>query len=176
MSDWVLVWDSSALLHAARSDRVDVLAELAKPWVNVTTSAVLQELDRQGPLAAWALAPEWLREVHVDGLDELAALVRWVQVVGARDGHHRGEATVLAWAEAHEATAIVDDWAARQAATNAGLTVHGTLWLCAQAVQDDRVNEVGVAGFIDALLKDGARLPLASGRAFGAWARQEGLL
>jgi hypothetical protein len=39
-----LVWDASALHHAARADRLDVLLDLAKSSRHVTTVAVIQEL------------------------------------------------------------------------------------------------------------------------------------
>ena len=46
MTPPILVWDASALHHAALADRVDVLAHLAEPWRNVTTAAVLEELEK----------------------------------------------------------------------------------------------------------------------------------
>jgi hypothetical protein len=62
-----LVCDASALSPAAAADRVDVIADLAKPFRNVTTAAVLQELAHAG-LDGTALAAGWLEVVHVDGL------------------------------------------------------------------------------------------------------------
>ncbi|MFF1463139.1 hypothetical protein [Streptomyces sp. NPDC058330] len=56
---------------------------------------------------------EWLEIVHVDDLTEREALVDWMnRVSGAKSNH--GEATVLAWAEVHGATAVVDDADARR--------------------------------------------------------------
>lgn len=103
-----LVWDTSPILHAGRIDRLDVLGDIASGWGrNVTTAAVAEELEREN-----VTVPEWLGVVHVDGLDEIIALGEWLQRVsaGRRD---RGEATVFAWAEVHDAIAIVDDKDAR---------------------------------------------------------------
>lgn len=113
-----LVWDASALHHPARADRLDVLCELARgerqnPWQHVTTAAVLDELSAHS-LNVSNLG--WLDTIHVDGIDELQVLVTWMQRVGATSDPHRGEVTVFAWAETHQAIAIVDDRSARRAA------------------------------------------------------------
>lgn len=116
-----LVWDTSPLLHAIKSDVIDRLGELAitrhgAARRNVTTAAVLSEITYHG-LSTNQLT--WLDVVHVDDLAELDALVRWTQLVSGQKSNH-GEATVLAWAEVHNATAVIDDTDARRAAQKAG--------------------------------------------------------
>lgn len=172
-----LVWDTSPLYHAALADRLDVLGDLAKgpsdpPWRNVTTAAVDEELRR---LLGRRPDVPWLDIVHVDGLDEIVALARWVGIMSS-SVHNRGEATVLAWAEAHDAVAVIDDNAARLAGQRHGLSVHGTLWVCANAVADCRIQPGAADGLIRALADTGARFPTLATQGFTAWAKSEGLL
>lgn len=172
----VLIWDASALHHAAKAERLDVLGDLARgpdsrPWTSVTTAAVVEELYDHG----LSLTGEaWLNVVHVDGLDEIVALTRWFNVVSST-AHSRGEATVLAWAEVHRAIAIIDDQDARQAARRQGLCVHGSLWVVAQAICEGRISEVTARGFVDSLTESGARYPFGRGE-YVDWARGKGLL
>lgn len=168
-----LVWDASGLHHAARADRLDVLGDIVKAYDNVTTATVLAELDRHG-LADAVQGAGWLRVVHVDGLDELPALMRWLQRLSAGE-HHRGEATVCAWAEVHAATAIIDDADAKGVAVLGGLDAHGSLWVLAEGVRSGMLLDSTADGLADALIREGARYPFA-GRGFSAWARRRGLL
>jgi predicted nucleic acid-binding protein len=168
-----LVWDTSCLLHAMRADRLDVLIDCAhggpdSPSRNVTTQAVVDEL---GKYRLGAADLPGFEVVHVDGLDEILTLAKWVGAL-AKGEHNRGEATVCAWADVHGATAMLDDKAAREVARCAGLAVHGTLWLIRSAVLRGRLTIAGASGLADALIADGARYPFASG-GFGGWhARQ----
>ncbi len=172
-----LVWDASALHYPAQADRLDVLCELAsgdaqQPWQHVTTAAVLDELSANG-LNLSDL--DWLDVVHVDGLDELQALMTWMQRVGAATGHNRGEATVFAWAEVHDAIAIIDDKSARRAAQQYRLEAHGTLWVLAKAVEHGRTPIDSASNLADTLLKHGARYPFEVG-GFRRWATEQKLL
>jgi predicted nucleic acid-binding protein len=171
-----LVWDASCLFYAARADRLDVLADYAagphgSRWCNVTTQAVVDELSGHG-LAVGALS--WLDVVHVDGLGELTSLLAWMERHGAGE-HHRGEATVCAWADAHGATAVLDDRNARKVAATYGLAVHGSLWVLAQGVVNGRASLASAANFVDILLAEGARYGLEKGE-FPAWCRENDLL
>lgn len=102
-----LVWDASALHHAAKADRIDVLADLAAPYRNVTTAAVLDELAQHG-LRDAATAGGWLEEQRLDGLQEIGLLSSWLPRLGAGQ-HHRGEVTVAVACEVLEATVLLDD-------------------------------------------------------------------
>lgn len=128
----VLVWDASALHHAAVADRVDVLAHLAQPWRNVTTAAVLEELGTHG-LRDTVLGPDWLEDHRLDGLDALPLLLHWTERLGAGQ-HHRGEVTVAVASELIHGTALLDDSAATGVLRTHGVEAHGTVWLAAQAV------------------------------------------
>jgi predicted nucleic acid-binding protein len=173
----LLVWDASALHHAALADRLDVLQDLARgstqrPWRHVTTAAVLDELSSHG-LNSSAFA--WLQTAHVDGLDELHCLVTWMQRVGATDRRNRGEATVFAWADRNDAVAIIDDQSARRAAQQHGLEAHGSLWVMAKGVEHGRASVDSASNLADTLLQHGARYPFEVG-GFRHWARCQGLL
>lgn len=172
-----LVWETSALLHAARADRLDVLGDIARgsrdqPWHNCTTHAARQELEHKGVsigVDSWLGAP-----VHVDGLDEVVALARWVERIGA-GSHHRGEATVLAYADAHDAVVIMDDDKARRVAERYGLVVHGSLWVMCEAVKGGRLALAAASSLADVLIADGARYPFEPG-GLPRWARGRKLL
>ncbi|SDT72257.1 hypothetical protein [Jiangella sp. DSM 45060] len=164
-----LVWDTSPILHAGRIDRLDVLGDIASGWKNVTTAAVIEELETEG-----VALPGWLDVVHVDGLAELVALGSWLQRVSA-GARNRGEATVLAWAEVHGAIPIIDDRNARAAAQRGGLDAHGLLWVVAAAVKSDRITRPAASGFVDAMLASGARYPFEPG-GFVDWATEHSLL
>lgn len=173
----IRVWDASALHAAATADRLDVLGDIAccaalgSPR-NVTTATVADELQRNGLSIA---GQGWLAVEHVDGLDEITAVVKWAGIVGSTSQHNRGEATVCAWAEVHQAIAVMDDRDARRAAQTNGLTTHGSLWLICEAVRVGQIAEAAAIGFTDTLLNAGARYPFQRG-AFSTWARQQRLL
>ena len=159
--------------YASQLDRVDTLAELASPFRNVTTRAVLDELTRSG-VESNVLSVGWPELVPVDDLAHLDKLVEWTTRVGRKE-RNRGEATVLAWCEVERAIAITDDREAKTVGLNCGVEVHGTLWVFAQAVKAGKASELGLAGLIDSLRAAGSYLP-CSGSSFPAWARRNGVL
>lgn len=165
------VWDASVLHHPAHADRIDVLADLASPYRNVTTAAVLDELH-QHHLRDAATAGDWLEEQRLDGLVEIGLLGPWLERLGA-GVHHRGEVTVAVACEVLDATALLDDRAAARVMRAYGLNCHGTVWLAHDAVTTRRVGSAhALDGFFSSLLADGARFPFASGPEWGAWARR----
>lgn len=172
----VLIWDASPVFHAIKAGKIDVLGDIARHGQgnvrrNVTTQAVVSEISSFGlPL----LGMEWLEVVHVDDLSELEALVSWMdRVSGAKSNH--GEATVLAWAEVHGATAVVDDGDARRIARREGLPVCGSLRLIAESVSLGHTTSYVAAGLVDAMIDSGARYPCARGQ-FINWAKQQKIL
>jgi hypothetical protein len=64
---------------------------------------VAEELRRRN-----VLLPSQMDVVHVDHLDELISLASWVQRLSSSE-HDRGESTVCAWAEVHDAMAWAKD-------------------------------------------------------------------
>jgi predicted nucleic acid-binding protein len=175
-SGLTLIWDASALHHAIKAGKVDVLADMAgcqggAPRRNLTTAAVLDEIAHHRlPVAGL----DWLETVHVDGLDELAALVDWMSRVSGQKSN-QGEATVLAWAEVHDAVAVIDDRDAVRVGRAGGLAVCGSLSVIAEAVRDGRTTAYVATTFVDALMSTGMRYPCSTG-GFVAWAKQNGLL
>lgn len=167
----VLVWDASPLHHALKANHADTLSDICSHYRNVTTSAVLQELDYYD-LPTQTLT--WLEIVHVDGLDELQALVEWMGRVGG-SASNQGEATVLAWAAVHGATPVIDDGDARRVALRHGVPLCGSLRLIADAIGLGRLTEYSATRLVDELLDTGARYPCERG-GFAAWACKNGLV
>lgn len=173
-----LVWDTSPLHHAIKADRIDVLGDIARGpsdsrWRNVTTGTVIHELRLYG-LPTDDLG--WLEIVHLDELAELDALMRWMGIVSGQSSN-QGEATVLAWADVHRATAVIDDRDARRAARREGQEVWGSLRVIAAAVRDGSIPGHSATSFVDMLVASGCRYPLtcAQGQFIG-WAKTNGLL
>lgn len=158
----ILVWDASALHHPARADRIDVLADLARPYRNVTTAAVLEELQGYG-LRDAVTTGGWLEEHRLDGLAAIERLGLWLERLGA-GAHNRGEVTAAVTCELLGATALLDDHIAKKVMRAYGLTCHGTLWLAADAVTSQRVASArALDGFFSSLLLTGARFPFKTG-------------
>src|SRR3954447_12543364 len=118
MTKDTLIFDASPLVHFARANRLATLKELVADFECVTTKAVLGEL-RAGladhPDIGDALNLPWMATVSCDELDELYLFGQYMNRLG-NFFRNAGEASVLAWAEAHSATAFVDD----QVACNVG--------------------------------------------------------
>lgn len=172
----VLIWDTSPLLHAIKAGKPDVLHDFARtcgsgPRRNVTTETVRHEIRRQG-LELGGL--EWLDVVRLDDLDELNKLVVWMERVSGQKSN-QGEATVLAWADVHQAVAVIDDGDARRIGRRHGLGVCGSLRIVAEALADGRTTEYVATTFVDTLIGTGMRYPCQPGQ-FVPWAKQNGLI
>ncbi|WP_063727776.1 hypothetical protein [Streptomyces sp. RTd22] len=172
----LLVWDTSPLHHAIKADKIDILGDIAQnsngvPRRNITTQAVIEELAHH-QLPCTGLS--WLEIKHVDGLDELGALVEWMDRVSGQRSN-QGEATVLAWAQVHKAVAVIDDGDARRIGRDAGLEIWGSLRVIAESVRDGRTTAYAATAFVDALMATGARYPCRQGE-FVQWAKQVSLL
>jgi predicted nucleic acid-binding protein len=171
-----LIWDSSPLHHAIKAGKIDVLADIAQhgcggPRRNVTTQAVISEISAY-QLALAGL--EWLDIVHVDDLHEIEALVEWMgRVSGSKSNH--GEATVLAWAEVHKVTAVVDDGDARRIGRREGLDVWGSLRVIAESVSNGYTTPYVATTLVDAMIDTGMRYPCSRGE-FISWAKHNSLL
>ncbi len=172
----LLAIDASLLCHPAQADRLDVLSDILAPFRCVTTRVVHEEVGRRVSAAAAerVATAAWLEEARVDGLDDFELMIGWAARLGSGQ-HHRGEATVATVGERENCTVGCDDREARAIMRNFGLTVHGTLGFIADAIVRQSQHPNAFAGFIDALVATGARLP-CSGSDFPAWARTNGLL
>ena len=139
--------------------------------------AVLDEVTRgtsMYPELAQIASLEWLRVVHVDGLSELQAFAEYSNRLGAGE-RDIGEASTLAWAEVHGATAILDERAGTRHGRERGVTVRGTLSLIAHGQQTGLLSENDCEHLVDALSDTEAWFP-CDGSTFMSWARSEGLL
>lgn len=119
------VFDTSALNYLVLIDEVDILPKLFDRVV--VPEAVARELGDPGAPASvqrWiASPPDWIASAATQ-VDE--DLVRFC--LGT------GESEVLSFALSHvDHTAVLDEWAARRAARELGVSVVGTLGLLVQA-------------------------------------------
>lgn len=172
-----LVFDSAPLSCFARAEELVLLEQLTSGHERVTTRAVLAELDagaHDHPLLKTIHALNWLRVEPVDDLPELRCFTEYVRRLGA-GAHNIGEATVLAWAEVHAATAFTDDEAAVQIGRGRGVEVRRTLALVAHGVKRGLLTEQRAQNLADDLVAAGARFPFKPG-AFVPWAKGQGLL
>lgn len=173
----ILVFDTTPLSAFGRAGRLADLPRLAPGDDLVTTSAVLDEIaaaiDRF-PRLACVRQQTWLHVERLDGLDELRLFAKYARQLGSgrRD---IGEASVLAWAEAHRATVLTDDMTAWQVGSDNGVVVKRTLGLVARAVREQVLEPNDAEALVADLLDAGARFPLRSGQ-FMSWATDAGLL
>jgi predicted nucleic acid-binding protein len=173
----VFVFDSAPLSCFARANKLTLLEQLTSGHERVTTRAVLEEFDegaRDYPSLREVHTLAWLRVEPVDGLPELRLFAEYARSLGSGK-HDIGEATVLAWAEAHHATAFTDDEVAVQLGRKRGVHVLRTLALVAGSVKQGLLSEHEAQALADELVGAGARFPFRPG-AFVAWAKGQGLL
>lgn len=173
----ILVLDSAPLSAFARANRLEQLDLLTAGDDRVTTSAVVEEL-REGlpihPELQDALDLPWLRIERLTELEELRLFGEYARRLGSGT-HDVGEATVLAWAEAHGATAFTDDEVAVQVGRDRGVEVKRTLALVARGARRGVLSNTDAQQLVDELLHAGARFPFGPGE-FIRWAREHDLL
>lgn len=172
-----LVLDSAPLSAFARARQLEQLDRLCAADARVTTIAVIEEL-RAGlvdyPDLQGAIDLQWLRVEHLDTLEELRLFALYAARLGSGT-HDLGEATVLAWAEAHGATAFTDDETAVQLGRERGVRVVRTLALVARGVSTAALSDPGAEHLVSELLRGGARFPFRAGE-FLPWARADNLI
>lgn len=172
-----LIFDTTALSHFARADRVDVLSDLVVAQFCYTTQVVRQELFRgsvEYRALECALDLDWLDVIQLESMEALACFAKWVRRMGTAD-RNLGEASVFTAAELHGGTVITDDSDAVRVGRKHGLEVHGTIWLLAGACRSGKLTETGASTLVDTLRATGMRLP-CTGTEFGSFARGHGLL
>lgn len=174
----VVVLDASPLNHFARAGRLETLRSLLASQDCVTTKAVLGELRagaQRHPEIGEALALPWVTVVPCDELPVLYLFAQYMNHLGDED-RNGGEASVLAWAEHHGATAYVDDQVACNIGRRRGVTVRRSLQLIVNAVRDDRMSEDDAQDLVRSLVDAEARLPAAAADDLFGWARSTNLL
>lgn len=172
-----LVFNASPLNHFAKAGKLDVLASLTGGAECFVTTATLEELQNgmaKNPANAEVLGAKWMVRVALTSLAELAAFAAYARRLGSGE-RHVGEASTLAWAEIHSATAVVDETAGKAAGIERGVSVHGSLWLLANGLRAGLLVDREVIEIVDVLKNSRAWLP-CSGKEFLDWARDRGLL
>lgn len=153
------MFDASPLNHFARAGELHALRDLVSEYDWVTTKAMLAELRRGAedhPSLRGALALEWLRTVPCDDLDVLYLFTHYTNQLGNHE-RNAGEATVLAWAEAHEATAYLDDEVAYNVGRSRQVTVRRTLGLIIAAHKSGGMSEARARALVESLADTDAR-------------------
>jgi predicted nucleic acid-binding protein len=173
-----LIFDTSVLSCFARAAHLDVLEAATRGHERLVPRAVRDEIKLgtvDHPRLAAVLELEWLKEVPVDSLGELAAFVRYARHLSAGE-RNIGEASVLAWAEVHGATAVLDDQDAVQCAKASGVKVACSLSIVSTGLKENRIDMGRAQSIVDDLIElGGARFP-CDGAGFAAWARENGIL
>lgn len=169
MTDFIA--DTSVLSSFARTNHLPLLPRLLDGSRVLVTSEVLKEV-RDGvphyPSLSAILAAEWLVPASLTTGAELSTFAAYYRRADL------GESTVLAYAKHHGAIALLDDKVGRILAQEHGIAFKGSLWLLAQALHQQLLDEPQVAQLIDAMRASGSRLPCA-GADFFPWAHQNGL-
>lgn len=114
-----LVFDTAALSHFARAGRTDTLRILVADDEPNLLAEVATELVRgvSGyPSLGSAAAGDWLEQVELEELQEIAAFARYKGELGGGLERNNGEAAVLAWVSVNGGVAIIDEAAARHPA------------------------------------------------------------
>jgi predicted nucleic acid-binding protein len=171
----ILVFDASPLNHFARAGELKALRCLVADFECVTTKAVLGEL-RGGvgdyPALQEAIDLDWIVTVPCDDLNELYLFGQYMNRLG-NFKRNAGEASVLAWAEAHSATAYVDDQIACNVGRSRGVRVHRTLQLVINGYRVGVLSQSRAEDLIRCLADTDARFPGAARDDLFAWARSQ---
>lgn len=174
-----LVFDTTALSHFARAGRLDELRIAVADDQPILLKEVAEELARgilaYPPLAA-AMAAEWLQQVEIEELAELAAFAKYKGELGGGVAKNNGEAAVLAWVKVNGGIAIIDEVVARNIGNRECLQVRVSLWLLIRSFKAGLFDRATVEAITDDLIGTGMRLPIDSGAALFAWAYEAGIL
>jgi predicted nucleic acid-binding protein len=174
-----LVFDTTALSHFTRADRRDELQAAAAVDEPILLAEVAAELARgipSYPPLGSAAAGDWLKQVELEELPELAAFARYKGELGGGPGRNNGEAAVLAWVSVNGGIAIVDEVVARAVGTREGLQVHGSLWLLIRSFRTRVLDRATIEATVDDLISTGMRLPISTGAALFTWVYETGIL
>lgn len=177
MNNDILVFDAGPLNHFAREGWLGVLKAVVGSRVAVIPDVVVHELrvgaSRDSRIEA-ALQADWIEHRELRSSEELESFARFSALLVKKD-RNRGEAAVLALATTTGGTAVVDDGAARRAASDCGVRLQPTLTLLCEAVRKELLTIPLVAALADDLLASQYRLPFGPG-GFEKWARDKGAL
>lgn len=173
----VLVFDNTPLSHFARAHALSSLQVLTAAHRCVVPAEVVGELIAGiaiHPAISAAISLPWLEIVELNEIVEVVAFARYKAELGGGVERNNGESAVLAWAQVHGGTAIIDERAGTRAARRDAINVHGTLWLIANAYRDQTISRDAAVSMVDQLRATGFAIP-TDGAGFMAWALEEGL-
>ena len=94
-----IVFDTTALSHFSRAERLNSLHEITADDECVLLAEVLAELVKGVavyPSLGMISAESWLQRAALNELDELAAFAKYKGELGGGPGRNNGEAAVLA--------------------------------------------------------------------------------
>ncbi|WP_030173171.1 hypothetical protein [Spirillospora albida] len=167
----VLVFDTGPLSHFAKQNWLGCLRAVVGRRRAVVPDTVVAEVQAAVPLHPHlqpVLEASWIEQYELTA--EYEEFAEFSALLVGSDGRNTGEAGVLAYAKAHDAVAIIDDGAARNAAGRKKVTYRGTLGLLCDGVRDGLLTLDLVSELADQLIEGDYRLPFAPGE-FKTWAR-----
>lgn len=174
---WVV--DTGPLSHFAKAGWLGVLKMLAPEHRIVIPDVVDAELRREAAHRSCppcVRAQDWIEVRTIDSDAELSAFGRYHGLLVGDNGRNVGECGVLALAEVHHWTAVVDDQEACRAARRAGsVEVRRTLGLLCDAVRQGLLTRTMISAVADDLARSKYRVPFEPG-GFIWWAEEKGLL
>jgi len=146
-----------------------VLVIDASLWIDLEKAALLDEAFRLP--VRWAapdmvvdeLAQPPAEEVLARGLQSVELSGKQIQEVRVLREKYRAPGTedlsALVLAKSLGTTLLTGNRHLREAAEAEGVSVHGTLWLLDELIDQDIIDEQGAAQALEAMLAEGSRLP-----------------
>ncbi|MEV4473472.1 hypothetical protein [Nonomuraea sp. NPDC049504] len=172
-----LVFDTGPLSHFAINNWLGVLKAVVGDRKALIPDVVVAELGagaaRDARIAA-VLQAFWIEQRELRSLEEIKAYAHFAQLL-VRSERNRGEAGVLALAQTLDATAVVDDRAARKAAEDHKILLSPTLALLCASIRSGLLTVPLVSELADDLLSSEYHLPFKTGH-FLHWATENGLI
>lgn len=176
---WVM--DTSVFTHWHRAGHGEILRRLSPSGrVILIPDAVNAEVElaRERYSGIPAIAEcEWTELVVLDS-DEGAVQLAIQSDMGAETAaEHAGEAAVIAYAQAHSCTAIIDEREALSQAVERMVEARDSMWIATEALHVlDDIDRDDAERVVDDLLATGMWLPVKSGASLVAWAYREGYM
>lgn len=172
-----LVFDSGPLSHFAEKNWLNILEKMTSPRKAVIPDVVRQEMQQgvaKHPHLKRVLDADWIETRSIEDIAETVAFAKYAErlVVGHRN---RGECGVLALADVHGWTAIIDDDDGRSVGLEFGVSVKGTLALLCDAIRAEYLTVALVSDIADDLLATNYYLPFRPG-GFAYWAYEQGMV